>query len=400
MAQEPHPSAEPVPDGHGDRTSLLDLLLVLARRKRLVFGLPFGAACVAAIVTLLMPNVFTATAKIMPPPQSQQFGTAALLGQLGVISGGGAVKNPSEVLAAMIRTRTVMHGVINRFDLKKIYHKDLMVDAQRALEERTRIAVSREGVLSIDVDDTNPILAASIANGFVDELQKLQNNLGSAEASQRRLYFDKHLKQAKNDLSTAENNMRAFKERTGLVFPEGQAALSVSASASVRAQVTAKEIQLAAMRAFATDRNPDLQRTEIELAGLRSQLSKMEADANQGKGDVLMSIGNVPGATTDYVRLYRDYKYQEMLHEILARQYETARLDELKAASPIQILDLAIAPEKKSKPRRTQIVLVTAVAVFFLSALIALVLNAYERARADPLFAEKLDQLRNTVRRR
>ena len=383
--------------GSAQGLSVLDLLLILAKHKRLVLGLPAVAVIVAVILSLLMPNWYMGTAKILPPQQSQS-NAVAILGQLGALAGGAGqylgLKNPSDIYVAMLKSRTVADLLIQRFDLMRVYDEKLMVDAQKQLAGNTTIAASRDGVITIEVEDKDPKQAADMANAYVEELRGLTVKLAVSEAGQRRLFFEGQLKKAKNDLTAAEIELKKFTQDSGLVNPQGQIGLSVAAAAALRAQITAKEIQLSAMRSFATEANPDLQRSLQELSGLRAELGKMEKNATSGKGDVMVPFGKAPEVGLEYVRRYRDMKYYETLFEVLAKQYEIARIDEAKDATLIQVLDKAGVPEKKTKPKRALIVILAAFAAGFLAVLLAFLLEASERVRGDPRQTRQLDLLR------
>src|SRR5579859_1388082 len=379
-----------------DGNFILDILIVLAKHKKLILGLPFLAALIAAGITLLMPNWYTATAKLLPPQQGQS-NAVAILGQLGALSGGAGaalgVKNPSDIFVAMLKSRTVADALIQKFELQKIYDRKLLTDARKVLKENSTIAAGRDGVITVDVEDKDPKRAADLANGYVAELETLTLNLAISEAGQRRLFFEKQLQKSKQDLANAEIELQKLQEKTGIINPSGQASLSVAAAAGLRAQITAKEVQLSALRSFATSENPDLIRTENELEGLRVQLAKM-GKTSEEKGDVLLGIGKVPGASIEFIKKYRDVKYYETLFELLAKQYEIAKIDEAKDATLIQVLDRAIEPERKSKPKRSLIVVLASLVTGILAIIIAFAKEATERAKADPVQFARLDLIR------
>jgi uncharacterized protein involved in exopolysaccharide biosynthesis len=151
------------------------------------------------------------------------------------------------------------------------------------------------------------------------------------------------------------------------------------------------------MRTFATDTNPDLRRTLQELGGLQSELAKMEKNATSGKGDVMVPFGKAPEVGLEYVRRYRDMKYFETLYEVLAKQYEIARIDEAKDATLIQILDPAVPPERRSKPQRTIIVVASVLLAGILIVLWVLLADATTRARTSPEIDQKFRALRNLL---
>ena len=382
-----------------DEISLLDILIVLAKHKKLVLGFPFLAAVVAAGITLLMPNWYTATTKILPPQQSQS-SSAAMLGQLqlgalaGAAGGSLGIKNPNDTFVAILRSRTIADAIIEQFKLKELYDEKYLQDTRKELGNNVNISSGKDGVITLEVDDKSPQRAADMANAYIKELEKLTLKLAVGEAGQRRLFFEKQLKQAKDDLTLSEIELTKFQKQKGIIDPKGQAGLTISAAAALRAQMTAKEVQLASLRSFATPVNPDLLRAQQELAGLRVEMAKISRGGTGEIGDVLVSMGKAPEEGADYFRRFRDMKYYETLYELLAKQYEIAKIDEARDAALIQVLDQAITPERKTKPKRSLIVLLTALVVGFLGVLWAFVKEALDRARHEPEQAQRLSLVR------
>lgn len=362
----------------------IGFLVFFLKHKKILLGIPMAAGIVALVVSLLLPKWYSATAKIMPPQQSQS-NAVAILGQLGAIAGGASqalgLKNPSDIYVSMLKSRTVADALIARFELQKVYDEDFLYQTRKVLAKNSSITSGREGVITIEVEDRDSKRAANIANAYVEELRNLTIHLAVSEASQRRLFFENQLKKVKDNLVVAEAGMTKFTQDSGLVNPQGQIGLSVAAAAAIRAQITAKEIQLSAMRSFATESNPDLTRNVQELARLRTELAKMEKNSNSGKGDVMVPFGKAPEVSLEYVRRFRDMKYQETLYEVLARQYEIARIDEAKDATLIQVLDVAVQPERHSKPRPLLTTLLSVLIAGICSLIATLTLELVQRRR-------------------
>jgi uncharacterized protein involved in exopolysaccharide biosynthesis len=380
-----------------DEISLLDLLIVLARHKKLILGLPFAAAVLVAGITLLMPNIFTATTRILPPQQGQST-AAAMLGQLGALAGAAGsslgIKNPNDLYVGMLKSRTVADNLIARFKLTERYETEKQDDTRKSLSEVVNINAGKDGIITITADDEDPKFAADLANAHVEELYKLTQNLAVTEASQRRLFFEKQLKKAKDELAGAEVAFKQTQERTGVLQIDAQGKAMIEAVGAIRAQIAAKEVEMGAQRTFATEQNPDYLRTQQELIGLRAQLGKYEKG---GESD-LLATGKLPAAGLENIRKLRDVKYYETLYELLARQYEMSRVDEARDASIIQVLDKAVAPDRKSKPKRALIVILTAFGVGFLAILIAFVRESMGKAKQDPEQASRLANLRASLR--
>ncbi len=394
MDQDPRPNE--------DEISLIDLLIVLAKHKRLVLGVPVGASILAAIISLLLPNIYSGTTRILPPQQGGSAATALLnqlggaLGGLGAAAGGAlGIKNPNDLYVGMLKSRTVADNLIARFDLNKLYDEKFQSDARKVLEKKTTITSGKDGIIIIEVDDTDPKRAADVANAYVDELMKLTKVLAVTEASQRRLFFERQLVQAKDNLTEAEIVARQGLQKGGLAQVDAQGRSMIEVTARLRAQISAKEVQLGAMRTFAAEGNPELQRTQQELGALRRELSRIEGSSPIAAISGRDTAGN---SGLDNLGRLRDVKYYEFLYELLAKQYELAKIDEAKDATVIQVMDKAIEPDRKSKPKRALIFLLSTLAALFVSIFWAFVQEAAARAKADPEQASRLGTLHGYLR--
>jgi tyrosine-protein kinase Etk/Wzc len=385
-----------------DEINLLDYLIVLAKRKSFIIKVTLSFAVITAIISLIMSPIYKAETKILPPTNGGSGIAAQLmsqLGQLGAVAGlgGGSIngKTPNELYVGLLKSRTVLDRMIDRFDLMKLYRTNYRQNARgRLLDDVLAVRDDRKsGIITINVEDKDPKRAAEMANAFVEELQKLNTGLAITEASQRRLYFEEQLKGAKVSLTQAEEGMKSFQEKTGAFNMESQAKAVIEGIGMIRAQIAAKEVELKVMRTYSTPQNPDLQRVEETLKGLRVELAKMEGRGGKGH-DPLMPTGRMAEIGTDYAKQLRDLKFNEVLYGLLLQQYEAAKLDEAKNATIIQVIDKAVPPEKKVKPKRAMMVLLAGIIGFFLSVFGAFIMEYRERANANPEDRERFDTLK------
>ena len=397
-------------DGEPGECNLVDLLIVLSRRQRVILRTTLAAAVLAAAVAFVLPNRYTAITNLLPPQQSQSL-AASMIGQLGALGPMAAMaqkdlglKNPNDLYVGMLRSRTVEDALIRRFDLLRVYRDKKMSDARRDLEGSSSIVVGKEGFVTISVEDKDRRRAAQIANAYVDELRRLTQDLSVTEAGQRRIFFERQLELAKNNLANAEQALKQTEQATGLIQLDGQAKAIIESVVKLRALMAAKEVELHAMRLFSTEQNPDVLLGEQQLSGLQAQLARLEKQrggpgdiAGNVFGNVQVPVGNVPEAGLQYVRKLRDVKYAETIFELLAKQYEAARLDEAKTAAVIQVVDPAIEPDRRSSPQPTLIVVIATLMGFFGSAFYVLLAEALRRLRLNPDAAARLTTLQTTV---
>ena len=376
--------------------NFLDMLIVLAKRKKLIIGLPLAVAVISAAISLALPNLYQAKTKLLPPQQSQS-GASALLSQLGGVAGLAAgaagIKNPSDLYVGILKSRTVSDKLIARFDLKKRYDTEFQEAARNRLQGRTTIVAGKDGMISIEVEDEGQKDVAGMTNAYVDELQRLTQTLAITEASQRRVFYERELEAAKNNLAKVEMSLKGAMDTSGVISVDSESRAILETAARLKAQVSAKEIQLGSMRAFVTAQNPEFRRASEELASLRNELARLEG----GRAGTAQAT-DVSKAGLDNIQLMRDLKFYQMLYELLAKQYEVARLDEAKDPALIQVLDPAVQPERKSNPKRALIVLAATLLSGF--AVIAWVLfsAAKQRAMAVPAEAARWNELRAYLR--
>jgi uncharacterized protein involved in exopolysaccharide biosynthesis len=380
-----------------DEVSLFRLLIVLAKHKKLVIGLPFAAAVVSCALSFALPDEYKATTKLLPPQQAQS-GAAAMLSQLGGAAAGLAgglagLKSPNDLYIGMLKSRTVADNLIAKFNLKSVYDTDSQEKARKKLEDETTISAGKDGLITIEVENKDKKLVAKIANSYVDQLFTLTKVLAVTEASQRRVFFERQLELAKNNLAEAEMSLKSALDTHGVISVDTESRAILETVGRLRAQISAKEIELSSMRAFLTENNPSFRKTEEELSSLRAELSKLENGRPQQS---VNGEGNQAGLKN--IKLLRDVKYNQMLYELLAKQYEVARLDEAKEPSIIQVLDPAVDPERKSKPKRALLVLISTLFAVLAGIGLAFLSEAKQRALLRSEGREQWNELKSHLR--
>lgn len=351
MTPAPTPATEPLLINEAGEVDLWAVLrLLFAHAKRIVGG-ALGAGVLALGITFLIPPTFTASTVILPPAQSSSSGLAMLAGQLGGALGGlagaaASIKNPADQYVSMLKSRNVVDRIVERFNLMDLYNAEFRSDTWEMLRLNTRItAGKKDGLITIEVDDRDPARAADMANAYTDELRRMMTEFAVSEASQRRVFFEGQLKQVKDALTMAERALGA----SGITDEALKAApeAAVSALAKLRARIAGAEIAIASLTGFVTEDHPDLKMARAELAALKAQEAQMRA-----------AEASSSSTESGYMSKYRDFKYNLALYEIIAQQYELARLDEAREGKAVQVIDVAVPPERKSRPKRGPIAIV------------------------------------------
>jgi tyrosine-protein kinase Etk/Wzc len=375
---------------------LFALLSILSTRRRFILWFTVGATLLTAVIVLLIPDKYTATSVVLPPGQNSSM-SSVLLGQLGgsgaLASLAGAslgVKNPAEMYASLFRSRTVEDALIQRFGLMARYRRKTMVDVRTAFEDHTSAVLGiKDGLIRVSVTDRDPKFAAQLANAYVDEFRKHSDNLTLTEASQRRAFFQQQLMEANDNLAKAEDAMKRTEQTTGVLQLDSQARALIESAANLRGQIAAKEVELQSMRSFETEDNPQYEMTEQQLAALRAQLAKIAGPDASSIGNIGLSRTNIPETSIVYLNAVRDVRYYETVSELLAKQFEAAKLDEARQGT-IQISDIAVPPDKRSSPHRVIIIVLSFVVALFGACALA-VLESKWRQMIAPIPALEIE---------
>jgi len=380
-----------------DEVDFLDMLIFLAKYKKVIIGLPLAVALISAGYTLTLPDVYTANTKILSP-QQRDTASSAVLGQLGglanLVGGAAGLRGSNDLYIGILRSRAIADRLIQRFNLIGLWAIDVKhpSDAYQRLAGITDITTAKEGYISVSVDDRDPKFAADLANAYVDELIKYTNVVALTDASRRRLFLEQKFAEAKDNLVKAEVAAQQALEQGGLVNVDNQGRVVLETTARLRAQMSAKEVEIGAMRTYASENNPDLRRAKTELEAMKLELSKMEGTGG-GREKRKVSAGK----GVDNLYLMRDLKYSETLYETLAKQYEMAKIDESKDPSMIQVLDKATEPDRKSKPNRRKFVMLAYLGALIASVLWGIAAEFMAKYQRDPARSPRLKALKSQI---
>jgi tyrosine-protein kinase Etk/Wzc len=391
----PSPPTEVSNDVH-----ILDLLLVCARHQRLLFLFPLFATLLALATTLSQTNIYTAKTTFLTPAivgngSSLNVMLSQLPGQLNPFVG---VRNHTDQWIGLLKSRTLCEKLVTRFNLAARYETPSREAAYAQLQNKSQFTPDKGGFITVEVDDPDPQFAADLANAYIEELQNLSNNLALTNAATQRKHFEIHLARAHENLGKAEQAAGQALRDTGVSSTQIQGKAMVDASATLMAQIAAKNVQIQALHAIATDNNPDMLQLKRERAALQSELAKIEGNRTLPPIEAPSATDQALPPAIDNLRRLRNLKYSETLVELIAQQYQIALLNESNEPLLIDVVDTAIAPEHKSKPKRAQITALAFLVSVFFSVLLAFALEAIERARKDPMQGAKFKAIRDLLR--
>ncbi len=328
--------------------SLIGVVRRVAAGKRLLLFCTLAGLLLGLAIALLLHPWYQAEAAFLPPEKTDlssvtSSATAALLMN----------QDSTDIYLGLLASRSVADDVIERTGLMKVFHSKFKVDARVELASISKFTVNKNQLISVQVKWADPVLAASIANAYLEALYRLNGQMVSSSSSHREAFFESQLTEQKEALANAETDLKTTEEQIGIVSPEGEAQAGLLATTQLQAQVGAAETRLAGLRAGATEQNSQVVEARTQLENLRAQLSRMQASSGSRRtGGGLATTRELPGLSLEYARKQRELKLREAVFNSLTQQYEKARLAALDPGPQLQIVDRAIVPERKAGPSR------------------------------------------------
>jgi uncharacterized protein involved in exopolysaccharide biosynthesis len=377
-------------DTASSKDGAVELLLPIAQHWRSLLSVMIVAGALGTAYAFTLAPVFTARALFIPP--QQQNNASAALASLGALAGapsgfGSASKSTADEYVALMSSTTVRDRMIDKFNLRAVYEIPSRDKARVELSARSDFSVGKkDGLITVSVEDTNPDRAASMANQFIEELRRITSVLAVSEAQRRRMFFEQQLKETQDRLTNAQLALQGSGFTEGALKAEPRAA--AEGYAKLQAEETSAIVELQTMRGSLAEGSAQIQQQLAKVKALREQIQAQEAP---GAG--------ASQSTADFVGKYREFKYQEALFDMMARQYELARVDESREGALIQVVDAAQPPEHKTRPARLVFGAITALCFGFAYAAL---LVARGRARAfvaDPHGAQRWAAIRAAIRR-
>jgi len=383
----------------------VDHVTLWIRWRWFLVGVVFAAALLMAIISSLVPKTYRATAVVLPP-----FEGGTPLSFLGGVSVDvfGANEVPASSMATLLKSRALKDRIQKRIDLMEHYQKPDLERAYSAFESHLQVEFeSQESFAAVNIIafkiyilDRDPQFCAKLVNVVVEEWDALCVDLNRRGATLRRQFVEDNLRKTAAELAVCEDSLRSFQEQHGIAALDAQVQGTISAAVVLEQKIAEARIAIEVLEKLYRPEHPLLQRARLEMQGLLQEQKKLQS--NSSPDGLLLPIGTAPEITLSYYRLLRQVRILQGVNEVLAQQYEQAKIQELRDSPALRILDRGEVPLYKYKPRRFLLVLTAAISAFFLAALAMYFADYVQRARGTAEYhwiEDSSAQIRNDLRR-
>ena len=377
-----------------DEISLIDLAATIWRRKWLVILITVLAAVLSVVYALMQPNKYSATSSVLPISGSSSSSLlsqyAGLASLAGISLPGASSSDPSVKIQAILNSRELAEKVIDALDLVP----KLLKEPEKLKEGSPRVAaleMYQKNVFSVSVDaktslikvsakTKDPALSAQIVNTAIDLLQKDISRRVVTSSGRNTALLEQQVDDREKKVRDLQNQMMAYQKKYKLVAPEAQSQQGLDMYKSLIQQKITLEIEISSMQSALSADNPKITQAQAQLAAIQKQIDNYE---KTGAG-VGPSLNETPKALMDYANLQAELEMATKLYGGLVSSLETLRLQNATDQVFVEVIDPAVAPEKKTEPSRAKIFVVGTLAGGFLSLLLAFLWEALQKLRADP----------------
>ncbi|MFO7891892.1 MAG: Wzz/FepE/Etk N-terminal domain-containing protein [bacterium] len=402
-----------------ENPSFIDYVYILVKWRKMII-INFLVVCiVTAIISLIIPKWYKATTTIMPPSEQTTSlgGLSSIMNKLPVGNlGMGNILGFSEQTSrfiAMLESRTIMESVIDEFNLMEKYKQKNIEETIEELRNHVSIKVEEEGTITVGVEAGTPYLstkktdnearnrAKNMTNFFIEELDRINKRMKTSQAHNKRIFIEKRYEQNLKDLKSAEDSLKKFQQRYGVISLPEQTEATISAASELKAQIITKEVELEALSEYFGKSHSETQKVKSTLKALKNkytELKKGDFDKtikqNIQKQELFLTLQHLPELGLRFVRLYREVKIQENIQEFLLPVYEEAKIEEARDTPTVQVLDKAAIPIKRHKPQRSLLVLFLGFCSLLLSIIAVFIIeNIASLKRNDPEKGEKYNEI-------
>ncbi|MBX2991934.1 MAG: hypothetical protein KF749_12325 [Bacteroidetes bacterium] len=369
-------------------STIIEFLTIVTKYRKFISRFVLSVTVITTVVTLLMPKWYKSTSSVFPAEKADLFGLEGISSLAKNLSPARALlgSNPeADRYMAILKSGTVLSAVIEKFKLDSVYDitNYRMEKTTKELLGNTEFSVEPEGNITITVYDKDPQRAADMANYFVELLNRTNTVLQSENARGNRKFIEERYNKNLVDLAAAEDSLRMFQKRYGIIAMPEQTEASIKAAAEITAQLALKEVQVGVLRRTQSKDNPVVVAGQIEIDELRNKLAQMSS-SGVGVGPdmkVFVPFSKVPDLGMEYLRRYRDVEIQYKILQFITPLYEQAKVEERRQTPSVIVLDTAGPAERKSKPKASLWGLIALVSSALVSVLVVFLMELNNRLR-------------------
>ena len=411
------PAAEPVQD---DTFTVLDLVLVLVRRRRIIVA----TTGIAAVVLLgynilamvidpesrwnLLPTWFTASVTVSIADDSPDYGAGAAT-LLSRIPDTGGLADFASLLAPGTSTdasraqelligREILDALARQqeFVTDASSNDDIALARERLGKNLDTEYLFESDLLVISYDHYYPDQAAAGLEFAVQRLRAKMHALTIERVRRRKIFLDERLAEVRQDRTEAQDALTEFQQEFGVINLAAQSESAIQNVTALKTELYRKQVELHSQIELLGENTAAVVRLRSAVDQLRTLIREIEHGFVEFQ-DSAIPLKELPALGVRYLDLATELSVHDTIYAFLRSQYESTRIEENAKESAFQIVEEVEVPLRKSRPSRALICIIGTLAAFMASILAAFAVERFKRAESDPVQRRQLDEIRQEI---
>jgi len=368
------------------QNTVLDYIYVVVKWRKFIILFTFLAGVVTAGVSLMLPKWYKATATVLISADSPvSLGISSYINQFG--SGAAdflKLGTEEDRYMAILQSRGAQEHIVSMFGLQEIYEAINMEETVRGLRGNVDFGKTRENAIYIDVLDKSEERASDMANAYVDYLDKRNKELQTEQARNNRIFIENRRNKNIEDIKAWEDSLNVFQEKYKVLSLPEQIEAELTTYSDMYSEMQVKKIEYDIARINLSEGNPVLRQLKLELDAYEQNLKRFELSPDNFRDTeydpgFYVPFEDIPDRLIQFARLQREVETQNVIFEFITQQYELAKFQEARDTPTLQVLDRAVPPVRKAKPKRTILVLIGAGFAFLFAMSVAFTTEYFRR---------------------
>ena len=410
-------AAEPVQD---DSFTVLDLVLVLVRRRRLIVATTGIAAVVLLAYNILamvidpesrwnlLPTWFTASVTVSIADDGPDYGAGAAT-LLSRIPDTGGLADFASLLAPGTSTdasraqelligREILDALARQqgFVTDASGNDDIVRARERLGKNLDTEYLFESDLLVISYDHYYPDQAAAGLEFAVQRLREKMHALTIERVRRRKIFLDERLAEVRQDRTEAQDTLTEFQQEFGVINLAAQSESAIQNVTALKTELYRKEVELHSQIELLGENTAAVVRLRSAVDQLRTLIREIEHGFVEFQ-DSSIPLQELPALGVRYLDLATELSVHDTIYAFLRSQYESTRIEENAKESAFQIVEEVEVPLRKSRPSRALICIIGTLAAFMASILAAFAVERFKRAESDPVQRRQLDEIRQEI---
>ncbi len=381
----------------------LDILLTIAKHRKFIFFTTLIISILAICYSLMATKYWKSSASIIPVKGESAFNISSYLGMQSNFLNISLQPESAELMMIM-KSRTFSKDVVEQFNLVKYFNissEDSLISIEAAITQlrETMLTLSlndETGLVSMTIESRDKFLSAEIANYYLTHLDQYNKEQKMTKGREKRIFLKTRIDNLKKTIDSLLISVKNFQEENQIYDIDNQTSKMIGLYSNLISEKLKNSIALELIKKFIKSDSPELMRLQYKNSILSEKISNLK-HLKENDAEFTLSLLELPELQMGYSQLQLNLLINKKVYEFLYPQYESAKIEENRDLPTINVVDRAVPAGKRSKPKRTILVIAAFISALILSAGYSLLREAAKSYLLNPVNNNKWDSIKSLI---